>query len=545
MEFRHYIDILWRRKWPIIVTAMVTMAVVFLGTHFQTPIYQASTKLRIATSASSELSYSYYINADRLMNTYIDIATSEPVLTGLMTRLKINKLPSIKADIIANTELIKITVEDSSPVLAANAANNLANILITQSSQLYTGGGISSTEVLGKQLAIAKDALDKTQQKYQQLLIQTPAAPEEIAIAQETMNVQQNTYANLLSQYDQAAIRETMQANMITVVEPASVPSFPAKPKKLLNYGLGLFVGILGGAGLALLFENMDTTLHSSDEIETLTELTAVVRIPKGNKKKLDISKIGISNFAEAFRNLATKVQLINHQQPKQVLLVMSVVPREGKSLIVSNLAYALAEAGRKVIAIDCDMRLPKLHELFHLTNHYGLSDFLQRKAGLNKSLQKSHVKDVVVLTSGSPADHPSKLFNSPRMENLIASLSQKFDYVLLDTPALSSFVDTEILAHYANSLVVVVRQAYTKRESVALMGKFLKGFQDKTICLVINQAKDNKDYGYYGYSQKSNKRSNGNNRSPLIGTNIQLGYLKGIRENTLWNRLRELIPRQ
>ncbi len=500
------------------------MVVVILGTHFQTPIYQATTTLRIATSAGTQFSYQDYMYADRLMNTYINIATSEPVLTELMTRLNLNKAPSVKAELISNTELIKITVEDVNPELVATAANDLANILITQSSQLYTGGGVSSTEVLGKQLAIAKDALDTTQQKYQQLLIQTPAAPEDIAIAQETMNLQQNTYANLLSQYEAASIRETMQANMITVVEPASVPPSPARPKTLLNYGLGLFVGLLGGVGLVFLFENLDTALHSPDEIEFITELTAIARIPKGKKKQLDISRISTSHFAEAFRNLATKIQLINHQQPNQVLLIMSAEPREGKSLIVSNLAYALAEAGKKVVAVDCDMHLPKLHETFHLANLYGLSDILQRKAGLRKSLQKGNFKRVAVMASGSPVDHPSKLLNSPRMENLIESLSRKFDYVLLDTPALTSFIDTEILAHFADSLMVVVRQAYTRRESIALMSKFLKGLQDKTICLVINQAKDNKDYGYYGYSRKLNKRSNGINRPPVIGTNIQSG---------------------
>src|SRR5512136_889415 len=98
--------------WVIIITLVVTMVVVILGTQLQTPIYESSTTLRIATSAGTQLSYQDYQYADRLMNTYIEIATSKPVLDELMKRLKLSKSPDIKAEILANTELIKITVDD-------------------------------------------------------------------------------------------------------------------------------------------------------------------------------------------------------------------------------------------------------------------------------------------------------------------------------------------------------------------------------------------------------------------------------------------------
>ena len=469
MDLKRYFNILWRRMWVIILTVVVTMAVVIIGTYLQTPIYQSSTKLRIAITAGSSLSYYDYVNADRLMNTYIEIATGESVLAELVKKLNLSKPPNIKAEILSNTELIKITVEDPNPNMAATAAYTLANILITQSRQLYSGGGISSTEVLGKQLAIAKDGVDLTQQKYQQLLIQTPAAPDEIAVAEQALNMQQNTYATLLAQYEEASIRETMQANMVTIVEPATVPLTPSKPRVILNYALGLVMGLIGGMGLAFLFENLDTTLHTQDEIESITKLPALAKIPKANKKQLDISKNGTTSFAESFRNLATKIQIINLQQPNKILLIMSAEPRQGKSMIVSNLAFALAETGKKVVAVDCDMRLPRLHRLFHLSNQYGLSDVLTRKAGLIKSLQKSQYKGVSVLTSGQPIDHPSQVLGSPEMAKLIDRLCQKFDYVLLDSPAILSFADTEILAYIANGLILVVRRAYTKRESVQM----------------------------------------------------------------------------
>jgi capsular exopolysaccharide synthesis family protein len=461
------------------------------------------------------------------MNTYIEIATGEPVLAELMAELNLSKPPNVKAEILPNTELIKLTVEDTDPNMAATEVYTLANILITQNRKLYTGGGISSTDVLGKQLTSAKDALDVTRQKYQDLLIQTPAAPEEIAVAQQTMDLQQNTYVTLLSQYEQASIRETMQANMITIVQPATVPLSPSSPRPLLNYALGLVIGLIGGIGLAFLFENLDTTLHTQDEIESITEMPALAKIPKAPKKALDISKNESTPFAEAFRNLATKIQLLDHQKSTKVLLVMSAEPQDGKSMIVSNLAFALAEAGKKVVAVDCDMRLPKLHKSFHLTNQFGLSDVLEQKVGLPESLQKSQYAGVTVLTSGTPPDHPSRVLGLPSTTELIDTLSKEYDYVLLDTPAFLSVVDAEILTRDANGLILVVRRNHTKRESVQMASRFLAGFQDKMIGLVTNQADSNKDYGYYQYPRATIRRLAREQQSLQDGGKKQVEKLK------------------
>lgn len=126
MELRKYFKILWRRKLIIITTTIVTIAVVGIGTRYITPMYQASATLRIAVSASGSINYSDFIYADRLMNTYVEIATSRPVVKELVKRLGLTKTPILKVEIVPNTELIRITVEDTNPKLAATAANSLA-----------------------------------------------------------------------------------------------------------------------------------------------------------------------------------------------------------------------------------------------------------------------------------------------------------------------------------------------------------------------------------------------------------------------------------
>ncbi len=179
LELQNYINILWRRKFTILLTLIATLATVVIGTKRIVPVYEASTTLRIAVSASGLTTSSDYMYAERLMNTYVNIATSRPLLEEVMERLDLNEPPEITAEIISKTELIRITVEGTNPLMVAAIANTLTDILITESSQLYIGGGKSLTDVLGQEMTIIQDDLEKAQQEYESLLAKTPA-PESI-----------------------------------------------------------------------------------------------------------------------------------------------------------------------------------------------------------------------------------------------------------------------------------------------------------------------------------------------------------------------------
>jgi non-specific protein-tyrosine kinase len=504
MELKRYIDILWRRKLIIILTLLVTMGVVGIGTYLVTPIYQASTILRIAVSAGGSLNYYDFMYTDRLMNTYVEITTARPVVEELMNRLDLSEPPLIKAEIIPNTELIRITVEDVSADRAALEANTLAEILITQSNQLYTGGGKSLTEILGAQLIQSESELDNTRQEYEKLLVQTPPAVEKIDATRQLLQLKQGNYVTLLEQYEQARFREEIQASMITIFERAVVPQTPSKPRLFLNIVLALMVGLMGGVGLAFLIENLDTTLYTIEDIETTTSLPVLAKIPKANKKQINSFQDKFSPIAGAFQNLATNIRFGNHQQPGKALLLVSAEPDQGKSMITSRLAYSLAEFGGNVVVVDCDMRVPNLHNLFHLPNQIGLKDVLEQKVSLKDALQKSPYEGVVVLTSGSLFAHPSQLLGSPQMDKLIESLNQQFDHVLLDSPAMLAVADVTPLVPKVDGLILVVRRAYARRESVQWASNFLAGLNGKFTGLIMNQAKNTDHYGYYQYRRKT-----------------------------------------
>ena len=497
MELSTYINIIWRRKLIVLATAVGTIAVAAIGTHRMAPLYETSTILRVAVSAGGSLNSLDFMYTDRLMNTYVQIATSQPVVGELARRLHLAELPALKAEIIPNTELIKITVEDVNPNRAAQVANTLADILIAQEYQLYTGAGKTSSEVLGEQLTQSKADLDESLQEYQRLLIQTPV-PENLEVAKQSFQFNQNRYASLLSQYEQARSREEIRANMITVFQTAAVPETPSKPRVAINIALAAVAGLAGGLALAFIFENLDTKLYTTEDIETATKLTALAKIPKANKKEKSTFQGDFSPFTESFRNLATNLQLTVHQQSKKVLLLLSAEPNQGKSMITFHLACALAELGKNVVAVDCDTRIPRLHSYFHLPNELGLKDVLEQQADLENALQKSLVEGVQVLTSGSRLAHPSKVLGSAQMAKLLRSLSQQFDYVLLDSPAMLPLADLTALAPNAGGLLLVVRRGFAEREGVRAVGNFVAGQDGKFVGLIVNQVENADHYYYY-----------------------------------------------
>jgi capsular exopolysaccharide synthesis family protein len=189
------------------------------------------------------------------------------------------------------------------------------------------------------------------------------------------------------------------------------------------------------------------------------------------------------------------------------VFLVLSAEPNQGKSLIVSQLALCLAESGRTVVVVDCDLRRPTLHRLFMLPNKSGLTDVLEREVPLEKAVQKSLYRDypdIYVLASGPLPDYPTKLLASPDMTDLIHRLAQKFDYVLLDTPAMLGIADVTALIQTVDGFLWVVRQGHARREAVDSARKFLEGFSEKLVGLIVNQTDHSGYFGYYGYRRKS-----------------------------------------
>jgi capsular exopolysaccharide synthesis family protein len=488
------------------VTLLVTMVVVIAGTLLVTPVYSASTVIRIATAAGGSIDYYDYMYADRLMNTYVQSVTSIPTLNQLTQLLQIQKPPQIKAEIIPNTELIRITVEDTDPIFVADVANDLSNILISQSDTLYSGGGKNPAEILNEQLNQLSEELAKARSDYESLLMNSPGDTEQLSALNQSINLKEQIYASVLDQYDQARVREALRENMVTVFEQAEVPKAPTKPNRLLNISLGLIVGLIGGFGLAFLFENLDTTLNTTDQIEAITKLPSIGKIPQ--LKKTNSFNDMNNNFAygESFRRLRTNI--LSVEFPMKTLLITSAEPREGKSRIIANLAYAMAQSGRNVVVVDGDFRLPSQHKLFNIGNKVGLSSVLHQKSAFKETLKASEFQGVRVLPSGPLPINPSELLGSDYMKTLINQLANIFDLVIIDAPAALAVTDAAVIAPMVDAVALVILRGKTSARAVQSVLDQLNNIKARWIGVIVNQA-EMYDNQYYYRRKKASSTNN------------------------------------
>lgn len=430
MELKTYLVILWRRKWIIAVTVIVTMVVAVAGTMMITPTYQASATLRIAVDNSS-VSYGDLLYTQRMMNTFPTVVKSDSMMIELKEYLKTGKTPaSVEVIFPAESELVLITVEDEDPIFAANAANGLAELFVPKVKETKVGRGFS-----------------------------------------------------------------------ISLVDLATPPQSPASPNIKLNLVLGMMVGLASGLGLAFLFEHLDTTLYTDEEIEETVGCEILAKVPTFKCKQGTVLLNGNSPQREAFRRLQTNIFRPNQIEILRTLLVTSAEPGEGKSTTVANLAFTIAQSGRKVVVVDGDLRLPILHKVFGLPNSIGLSNVLQGEVTWNEVVQESEIPGVYVITSGSSLHNSAERLGLLDMSTLLEELRHQFDMVLLDTPALLPVVDAAIIASQVDGVLLVVGKNQIRKEDLQAVRRQLRHSQAKLIGAVVNRTKWDRRYSRYYHS--------------------------------------------
>jgi capsular exopolysaccharide synthesis family protein len=172
------------------------------------------------------------------------------------------------------------------------------------------------------------------------------------------------------------------------------------------------------------------------------------------------------SPVSEAYRTLRTNLDFSSLDKPIKTMLVTSAGPGEGKSTVLANLAVTTAQAGRKVILVDCDLRRPTLHNIFNLKNDVGLTTMVVDDAAIESPpLRDTGVEDLQLVSSGPLPPNPSELLGSRRMEEIIAALLERADVVLFDAPPVVAVTDAAVLATKVDGVLLVVNAGGTKRD--------------------------------------------------------------------------------
>ncbi|QPC47662.1 CpsD/CapB family tyrosine-protein kinase [Mangrovibacillus cuniculi] len=209
------------------------------------------------------------------------------------------------------------------------------------------------------------------------------------------------------------------------------------------------------------------------------------------------------SPISEQYRTLRTNITFSEADHPFQTILATSAGPGEGKSTTIANTAIVFAQAGKKVLLVDADMRKPTVHYTFQLGNHIGLTNVLTKQTTLDLAIQTSEVENLSVLTSGPVPPNPAELLGSNQFKELLETAKKHYDLILFDTPPVLAVADAAILGNVCDGIVLVIRSGQTEVEAAAKAKDLLEGAKAKIIGAVLNGRKASEQNYYYYYSNR------------------------------------------
>lgn len=222
------------------------------------------------------------------------------------------------------------------------------------------------------------------------------------------------------------------------------------------------------------------------------------------------------SRVAEAFRTLRTNIQFSSLDNDIKSMVVTSAAPCEGKSTIAINLAITLAQAGKKVVLLDCDLRKPVVHKKLGVTNEKGITNVLIGSAKLDDCIAESEISNLHVLTAGDVPPNPSELLGSKKMKSLLEELEGLFDVVIIDSPPVIAVTDAQIISAISKGTILVAAYGQTEKSAILKAKELLVQVNAHILGVVINKVIENnqsRKYGkyykkYYGsYYEKNNQK--------------------------------------
>lgn len=294
----------------------------------------------------------------------------------------------------------------------------------------------------------------------------------------------------------------------LSVITPAAAPTYPSAPNTKVNLLLGLTAGLGLGAGLALARATLDTRVRGEEDVRKVTDAPLLGGISFDSfaiRKPLLTQSAPQSPRAESFRQLRTNLEFTNVEGRAASVLITSSLPGEGKSTTATNLAIALAQAGKSVCLVDADLRRPMVHEYLGLDRNVGLTTALIGSSDVKDLLQQWGENQLFVLASGQVPPNPSELLGSEDMGRLIADLETTFDSVVIDAPPLLPVTDAAVLSRHVGGVVLVVGSQGISAQDLQKSLGALSLVKARLLGLVLNRLPNKgPDANSYSYSYSS-----------------------------------------
>lgn len=223
-------------------------------------------------------------------------------------------------------------------------------------------------------------------------------------------------------------------------------------------------------------------------------------------ERKLIVHEQPKSPSAEAYRTLRTNLQFAKVDGELKTIMYTSAGPGEGKSITIANTAVALAQSGKKVILLDCDLRKPVLHKIFNRKNH-GITNILVENLNIADHIQDTDIENLRLVTSGPIPPNPSELLGSQKMADMLAFLRSQADMVLVDAPPVIAVTDASVLASQVDGCTLVLASGTVRPEMAQRAKELLTAANGKILGVILNRAEIDDEHAYYYYYYGSDNK--------------------------------------
>ena len=348
-----------------------------------------------------------------------------------------------------------------------------------------------------------------------------------------TREENEKLYGMLLEHMKEADLSRMMRVNNLRVIDTATEPGKPIRPRIPLEIAIGLFAGLVVGCAVAWSRQQLDSSVKTPDDVETKLGVTCLGLLPelddddggaaygrrarsRRRRKTAEPVKVvelvvharPLSGIAEAARSIRTNLMFMNPDRPYKKLLVTSAAPSEGKTTVACTLAIAFAQGGQRVCIVDCDLRRPRLHRIFDRQGDIGLTNVLVGEATVDDVARPTVVDNLWCVPSGPTPPNPADILQSATFRRFIDDLSSRFDRVVIDSPPAVAVTDAAILSTLCDGAIFVIRAFKTSKH---LSDHGLRSLRDVDAPIVgailnavdLNRHEYNTYYHYYYYKRE------------------------------------------
>jgi non-specific protein-tyrosine kinase len=488
-----YWRVVARRKWIVGGAVLIAVSGSLMLSLAQDSIFEAEAQM-LVEPRSGDVVFGQdptlnVQNLERAIQTEIQVLEGQRVRERVQSELGLMELPPEASGIaVGSTDVVAVRARSHDPAVAQRLADAyVAAYTLTRQEQ-------ARDEI--------RRAQAELQVKIEELQSQIASAPSDQRAA---LVGQQATFRERL---DQLQIEDALTTGGASVVKSAEVPETPVEPTPLSTAVLAGIVGLLLGLGAAFLLDYLDVSVKTQEDLEALSDWPVLAVVPV--EPPPDNRPIAMSEprepAVEIYRGLRTNVQFLGLDRIMRIIQVTSSLPGEGKTTTATNLAVVLAQAGSRVALVDADLRNPRVHEVFNVPPAPGLTEVLL--GGATDLVINRIDQELRVVTAGTVPPNPSELMSHPRIGKFIAELSDRYDYVIVDTAPVLPVADALSLSRVVHGVLVVAQASRVSKKELAETLLRLDRVAAPVFGIVLNRAATpsgtSGSYGYgYGYGYR------------------------------------------